>query len=62
VRVAGTAAFNGERNIIVDGTTELSAEHILIAVGSRPMELDIPGKVGHSYITIGVYPVANYRL
>ena len=44
---AGTARFTGPRTVHVDlldgGSVELSAEHVVVATGSRPLTPDIPG-------------------
>ena len=40
--VRGTARFVGPRTIAVNGQT-LTAEHVVIAVGGRPIMLDVPG-------------------
>jgi dihydrolipoamide dehydrogenase len=37
--VEGTGTLTGAHEITVDGETTLSAEHLLVATGSRPMEL-----------------------
>ena len=46
-KVTGTARFTGPNTVAVDGadgaTTELSADHVLIAVGGTPSMPDIPG-------------------
>ena len=44
---AGTARFTGPRTVHVDlldgGSVELSADHVVVATGSRPVLPDIPG-------------------
>lgn len=41
--IQGTAAFNAQGNVEVDGK-EIQAKNILIAVGGKPLIPDIPGK------------------
>ncbi|CAG9314721.1 unnamed protein product [Blepharisma stoltei] len=42
--IFGTAKFIGPDSITVDNSLIITASHILIATGSKPMIMDIPGK------------------
>jgi glutathione reductase (NADPH) len=41
--LTGTATFNAQGNVEVDGK-EIPAKNVLIAVGGKPLIPDIPGK------------------
>lgn len=41
--IRGSAAFNAQGNVVVDGR-EVRAKNVLIAVGGRPLVPEIPGR------------------
>ncbi len=41
--IEGFASFTGARSLVANGGTRLSADHVVIATGGRPMVPDLPG-------------------